>query len=373
MIEHHDAVDHAHQNAHDVLDPDDGDTEFVADIAQHVGGLIHFGLVETAEAFIREQQFRAGGERLGEFELLQAGGAETVDAGMPIGRQAHHVKRLLGSLVGILTAVTALAIEAGERDVLEDRQTMERPRNLEGAADAAIDDPVRRMSRDLMAGKIDRACCGHQRARQHVEDRALAGAVRADQAENLALLDPKRHVVDRGEAAEALHQTVHLQHRNPSASAIWSYWLLNVVPFGNGSTASRTAWLFGHTTYDLSSMYCSTTGFERSFWPAICAPSAGNLTPKPSMVPPSGMSTSSAALRSASGSTPPYFLMARGRTSVRNRYVLDAAMPTWAERMATPGFTLSNSWPTILMTGSSFGSRVFSLVSQIEIGSVLKT
>ena len=45
---------------------------------------------------------------------------------------------------------------------------------------------------------------------------------------------------------------------------------------------------------------------------------AGNLTPKPSMVPPSGRSTSSAALRSASGSTPPYFLMARGSTSVRN-------------------------------------------------------
>jgi len=25
-------------------------------------------------------------------------------------------------------------------------------------------------------------------------------------------------------------------------------------------------------------------------------------------------------------------------------------MPTWAERIATPGFTLSNSSPTILMT-----------------------
>ena len=31
-------------------------------------------------------------------------------------------------------------------------------------------------------------------------------------------------------------------------------------------------------------------------------------------------------------------------------------MPTWAERIATPGFTLSNSSPTILMTGGSFGS-----------------
>src|SRR5262249_56989082 len=52
-----------------------------------------------------------------------------------------------------------------------------------------------------------------------------------------------------------------------------AYWLLNVVPFGSGSTASRTAWLFGHTTYDLSSIYWITTGNERSFWPAIGVPS----------------------------------------------------------------------------------------------------
>src|SRR5947209_5428933 len=58
-----------------------------------------------------------------------------------------------------------------------------------------------------------------------------------------------------------------------SAIRLPAYWLLNVVPFGKGSTASRCIWLFGHTTYDLSSTYCSTTGNERSFWPAIGVPS----------------------------------------------------------------------------------------------------
>jgi len=29
---------------------------------------------------------------------------------------------------------------------------------------------------------------------------------------------------------------------------IMLYWLLNVEPFGSGSTASRCAWLFGQTT-----------------------------------------------------------------------------------------------------------------------------
>jgi hypothetical protein len=53
--------------------------------------------------------------------------------------------------------------------------------------------------------------------------------------------------------------------------------------------------------------------------------------------------------------------------------VFDAAMPTCAERIATPGFTLSNSSPTILMTGGSLAFRPFSFAAQIEIGSVLKT
>src|SRR5206468_4018513 len=70
---------------------------------------------------------------------------------------------------------------------------------------------------------------------------------------------------------------------------------------GSGSTGSRCCRLFGHTTFALSSMYWMMTGNARSFWPAM-APSPRNFTPKPSMVPPSGMSTSSAALRRASGS-----------------------------------------------------------------------
>ena len=34
----------------------------------------------------------------------------------------------------------------------------------------------------------------------------------------------------------------------PPLTRLLAYWLLNVVPFGRGSTASRCAWLFGHTT-----------------------------------------------------------------------------------------------------------------------------
>ena len=120
MIQHHHAVDHAHQHAHDVLDPDDGDAELVADLAQHVGGLLHLGVVEAAEAFVGEQQFRRGRQRLGELELLQARGAEALDDGMAVGRQADHGERAFGGLLRLHAAGAALAEIAGERDVLED-------------------------------------------------------------------------------------------------------------------------------------------------------------------------------------------------------------------------------------------------------------
>src|SRR5207244_4417712 len=84
VIEHHHAIDHPHQDAHDVLDPDDGDAEFVADLAQHVGGLVHLVLVEPAEAFVGEQKLWPRGERFCEFELLQPGGTEAVDAGVSV-------------------------------------------------------------------------------------------------------------------------------------------------------------------------------------------------------------------------------------------------------------------------------------------------
>ena len=143
MIEHHHAVDHPHQHAHDVLDPDDGDAEFVADLAQHIGGLIHLGLVEPAKAFVGKQKLWSGRERFCQFEFFQAGGTEPIDAGVAIRRQPDHVKRVLGRLVRLGAAVAAPAVIAGQRHVLKNAEPVKRPRDLEGTADAAVDDAVR--------------------------------------------------------------------------------------------------------------------------------------------------------------------------------------------------------------------------------------
>ena len=100
VIEHHHAVHHAHQDAHDVLDPDDRDAELLADPAQHQRGLIHLVLVEAAQALVGEQELGLGGERLGQLELLERGRAEPVHRRRRVGRQPHQPERALGGLEG---------------------------------------------------------------------------------------------------------------------------------------------------------------------------------------------------------------------------------------------------------------------------------
>src|SRR5437763_15708794 len=58
MIEHDHAVDDAHQDAHDVLDPDNCNAHARADTFEKARGTFHFSRVETAETFIRKQHSR---------------------------------------------------------------------------------------------------------------------------------------------------------------------------------------------------------------------------------------------------------------------------------------------------------------------------
>src|SRR6202043_2872424 len=72
----------------------------------------------------------------------------------------------------------------------------------EGAADADFGDPVRRARQDALALHQDVAGARLVEPGEAVEQRGLAGAVRADQAEDLALMHVERHAIQRDDAAE---------------------------------------------------------------------------------------------------------------------------------------------------------------------------
>src|SRR3954468_13634888 len=68
-------------------------------------------------------------------------------------------------------------------------------RDLEGACDAARGHLAGREARDVLAAKEDPAVRGLHVAGDDVDERRLAGAVRADDPDDLALLEPQAQVV----------------------------------------------------------------------------------------------------------------------------------------------------------------------------------
>ena len=106
-----------------------------------------------------------------------------------------------------------------DRDVLQHGHVGHQLDVLEGSGDAELDDLLRRRVVDLVAEHGDRAAGRCQHAGDQVEGRALAGAVGADQGDDLAGLDVERDVVDGDDAAELLARLVDVQqHRRQSTA-----------------------------------------------------------------------------------------------------------------------------------------------------------
>src|SRR5262249_7078085 len=97
-------------------------------------------------------------------------------------------------------------------DVVEDGELAERAGDLEGTGDPAVADGVRRQPGHLLAPEPDRARRRRQRARHAVEQRGLAGAVGADEAEDLALRHLEGDPTEGEDPPEPLGQPPDAQH-----------------------------------------------------------------------------------------------------------------------------------------------------------------
>ena len=98
-------------------------------------------------------------------------------------------------------------------DIVLDAERRKRPHQLEGAPDAAARRCGRGRALDALAGKRDRALIGRDLAGDHVEQGGLAGAVGADDGEELAGPDAEAHGVERLQAAKALAHRIDRQQR----------------------------------------------------------------------------------------------------------------------------------------------------------------
>ena len=142
---------------------------------------------------------------------------------------ALDLARGLGEQLRLLGAVEpqhareragAAAQMRAERDVLEHGHVGHQLDVLEGARDAAARRrPAAAAPSTLLAEHRDVAAGRRQHAGDQVEGRALAGAVRADQPDDLARADVEDDVVDRDQAAELLARLLDLQQRAGAAGA----------------------------------------------------------------------------------------------------------------------------------------------------------
>ena len=101
--------------------------------------------------------------------------------------------------------------EGRDHDVLEDREAREGLHDLERAREAAAADFKGLEAVDAFALEEDLPSRGRVVAVDDVEDGRLAGAVRADEPEDLPLLDRKGHVADGLEAAETFRDVLQLE------------------------------------------------------------------------------------------------------------------------------------------------------------------
>ena len=91
-----------------------------------------------------------------------------------------------------------------DEDVLERGHLREEADVLERAADPELRDRVRRLRRHVVPVEDDLAGGRLVHAREHVEERRLARAVRADQAHDRPVGDREVQIVDGDEPAELL-------------------------------------------------------------------------------------------------------------------------------------------------------------------------
>ena len=114
-----------------------------------------------------------------------------------------------------------VAHQRADDDVVDHAHGLKTFHHLEGAADAAHAALGRRQFCHVLAIEPDRALRRRQHARDQVEQRRLAGAVGADQTDDLAAPDRNRDVAVGDEAAEPLPDAAGFQQSRHRAVAFF--------------------------------------------------------------------------------------------------------------------------------------------------------
>jgi hypothetical protein len=197
LVEHLDAVAGLHDERHVVVDQEHARAVVLRDRADERGEVRHLRLDEPRRGLVEEHdgRLRRAPPRDAEAALVPVRERRRRRGGVAVEAEACEERvRPLRRL-----AAAGPDPERGDLDVLAHAEAAERVAVLERAREAAPPAAVRRPGGHVLAVELDRPGVGAVEAAEHVDERRLAGAVRADQPDDLAARELE------GDAAERLH------------------------------------------------------------------------------------------------------------------------------------------------------------------------
>src|SRR5262249_37068594 len=124
--------------------------------------------------------------------------------------QTHPLQHLVDQCLGLLAPTRSARRKP---DVLAHGKAVEHVRHLSLDADAEPGDLMRMGARNVLAAEQHLAMRGFELAREHLEERALARAVRPYQAAKLALVEREVDIAHGADAAEMHAEIAGLQQR----------------------------------------------------------------------------------------------------------------------------------------------------------------
>ncbi len=168
--------------------------------------------VERGERFVEQQELGHLGERAGERDPLLLPAPQFVRPAPRVIRHLHQ-RQHLGYPCVAAAALHAFLLQP-ERDVAGDVEMRKQRVGLEHHVDRT---PVGRHVRRVAAVDLDAPAIGQLEPGDQAQQRGLAAARRAEQREQLAMLDRQRHPIDRGHRAEFLADVADFEQRHGAA------------------------------------------------------------------------------------------------------------------------------------------------------------
>ena len=223
LVKHHHPGRQRHDDFHDVLDNDQGNAGTM-DVAHQIDGKLHFALGEACHRFVEQQHLGLGRQRAGDFKPLAARRSQRPRRRV---RQPAHADAFQhGERTRFGFGAMRRAQKRADHHILQYRHALERLRHLKGPREAALRAGFRRQMGDVLTFEQDLAGRRQEVAGQAIEEGGFAGAVRPDQAENVALLQRYRGGIDRLEAAKRFGDLAGFKEHAQPPCAAWARGIL---------------------------------------------------------------------------------------------------------------------------------------------------